>query len=159
MSTSFYAQTAPTKAPPSQKNTDATGEPSLAETLGWIQQKLTTGAGMYSKADKTRIKIDGVRVDDCTITYNEFFDSDGAGGDVDTSFQLKDIDPSSIKVEDFLGGFVVRYNTLDSKQAINRSGRKVDKGFIAFQEQDLAARFARALTHAIKLCAGKREPF
>ncbi len=99
-------------------------------------------------------------MDGCTLTYTEYFNSDGAGGDdIETSFQLKDIDPSSLKVEEFLGGFIVGYNTLDSRQAINRNGRKANKGFIGFQEQEMATRFAKALSHAIKLCAAKKEPF
>jgi hypothetical protein len=145
---------------PSQKKADSGGEPSLNETLDWIRQKLTTGAGFYSKEEKTLIKFSGVKVDDCTIAYNEYINLDGAGDDnIETSFNLKEVDPSSIKVEEFFGGFVVKYNTLGGKQAVNRSGRKVDKGFIGFQVQDMAARFAKALSHAIKLCAGKREPF
>ena len=170
LSVTVFAQTGRVNAPKptaspkeqstlSQKKPESESEPSLNETLNWMRQKLIIGAGFYSKEEKTRIKISNVKVEDCIIIYTEYFNSGTGGNDIETSFQLKDIDPSSLKVEEFLGGFIVSYNTLDSKQAINRDGRKTNKGFIGFQEQDMATRFGKAFAHAIKLCASKKEPF
>lgn len=102
---------------------------------------------------------------------------------------LKDLDPLSVQLtngnwmninsDDNTNSAYVLLKTTDNRKSIiktfnsctstNAAGKQTevqcptsssdDKSYIQFGEKELANRFIKALTHAIKLCGGKVEPF
>ncbi|HEX5733364.1 MAG TPA: hypothetical protein VF131_11070 [Blastocatellia bacterium] len=152
-----------------QKPAASQDAPSLKETLDWLREKLEAEGGFDDKDSKISTKFSSVMTEGCTLRYTmttRFYSpvdraaGTGGGKRREITFQLRDIDLSSIKVETWIGGaYSVAVVTIDSKPKINLGDELSAKTGVYFQEEEMAGRFAKALAHAIKLCQEKKEPF
>jgi hypothetical protein len=147
---------------------------SLSETVVWMQNTLRENGNVFEYQDspvwyaKTTLhtlegnvcKVDFLQqtsvhpknepVDDYTLQY---------------LFNLKDIEPDSIKFYEYDRSVThVRFNTRNYAHTIEEKHGDGGNGFFQQATLDLptleyAARFAKALKHAVILCGGKPSTF
>jgi hypothetical protein len=133
------------------------------------------------------MKFSAIRLHDCsivlrkTVTRDIIWDSFGERlgmrtrqeiqSDGEVSFLLGELDPTKVEIQRELNaknipiGYTVTLHGLNDQKKIryysllNKEILMFDEISIPFSEEDMATRMAKALTHAIQLCKGKKEPF
>ena len=154
------------------------GEPTLAETLSWLREKLTAHAPNEIRSEDGRLlgtwfKL--VRFEDCELTWREEMYTEKGTLAGETTIHLGDVDPAGTKIQqDFLtrlyfldlhvpaGKSLVRHRVLSGDRAVMSFADET--GRLRFKEVDMARRIDRAFAHAAHLCAvarnkNRKEPF
>jgi S1-C subfamily serine protease len=138
-------------------------EASLKDTLQWMQDSLMAGKGEVHADGQMSTQLTEFNACDVHFTYEE---SDGLRREY--LFNLRDIDPSSIRFAMYTGDksnygyFDADVTNDDNKVAVRIRMTKdtgMDEnrtyGFVTFLYPDYAARFVQAFRHAVNLCGGK----
>lgn len=145
-------------------------KPSLTETLDWIKGKLNdeypVALTLPSDGKVVVENLELVRFDGCQIIWRT-----GLDGTVNTEWRvgLSALDPTKVKVREFGGIWRVYLYTYNSRRRVRQNligkvGKVVPLGvrtdcFFDFRSEEMAERVAKAFSHAIKLCGGRKEPF
>jgi S1-C subfamily serine protease len=160
--------------------------PTVKETLRWMQTSLQSGSGDYWVGHETRsVRLEdfvGCRVHFSASTHQEPFANGEPAPDkkptrVDYFFELGDIDPANItfsKGPDSrteVPSFITIRTRNDEKKITSRYswqpevGAKPDNTFVIFaveafgSDNDYVVRFATAFKHAVEACGGKPSLF
>lgn len=169
---------------PTAKPQGTQTEPTLAETMTFIQNKLTANssigylASVQNNTNKnqtsntynivfTDIKVSAAK---CSITYHKKLTLDGETlADVDTSTLFKDVESVVVKAlptvmtADSAKAGHPELTTLSTNPKITLlTLNRYDAGQSSFYFTDLslAYRMKKAVAHAVQLCGGgKKEPF
>jgi S1-C subfamily serine protease len=148
-------------------------EPSLEETMTWMKnvinngdianQSFTISYGVSAGYHSFRTKMDYSK---CVVSVNETMTSTGPLSppmDTTATYNLKDIDPSSIRDTE---GAQLELKTTNNAKTILFEGTKPfsfssfsSKSRFQIKESDDRDRFSKALVHAILLCGGKPSAF
>ena len=148
-------------------------EPSLEETMTWMKnvinngdianQSFTISYGVSAGYHSFRTKMDYSK---CVVSVNETMTSTGPLSppmDTTATYNLKDIDPSSIRNTE---GAQLELKTTNNAKTILFEGTKPfsfssfsSKSRFQIKESDDRDRFSKALVHAILLCGGKPSAF
>jgi hypothetical protein len=159
--------------------------PSLADTLLWMHdfvaangransrqdsdtnQVCTTGEHCEERIDKFHFESKGCSA---TITHDLTIAKVLESKETHT-FNLKDLDPNTVFVEDdktFQGVFATTFNDKDLIKYTDRgvlNGERVTSNldahtaYVGFRDTQAAQRFAKAWKHAIAICGGKPSAF
>lgn len=164
-------------------------QPSLAETLKWLSEKLRDDAGFIDGNIQERIDL--IDFHECTVGYRwthlETISDVKIGIWLKLQFPLTTIDPDSIKVVSLRGQYHCAITStktmmgtseliLPSHESVTASKHQKEimragsglagllpkseyEFTIPFPEKEIAERFVKALTHAVRLCKAKKEPF
>ena len=157
--------------------------PTLKETLRWMQTSLENGGGDYEVGHEVRsVKLDdfdGCKVHFSASTHQEPFMNGEPAPDkrptrIDYFFNLGDIDPTNLsftrgpRVNLSARSLITIHTRNDEKKIMSRyswseADSKPDDTFIIFAldaiENDYVDRFARAFKHAVETCGGKPSFF
>lgn len=155
---------------------------SLQESLDWLKGKLTENYRLgiwpsdYRNSKVRLFRFEPVRFDGCTLVWREQMSyTENKRSELikrQIEINLADFDRSNIKVikESCHTGncWRIRLVTYNSKPLVkeiylpeNKNESNSSSTFIEFyaSEQLMAQRIAKAFSHAITLCGGKKEPF
>lgn len=181
----YLVVTAALCASPSFAQSQRRDNPTVKETLRWMQTSLENGAGDYSVGHEVRsVKLEdfvGCRVHFSASTHQEPFANGEPAPDkkptrIDYFFGLGDIDPTNI---DFLRGpgnrldvpsFMTVHTRNDEKKITSKYSwlpevdDKPDDTFLIFAldsigDNNYVVRFATAFKHAVEACGGKPSMF
>ncbi len=159
--------------------------PSLADTLVWMHDFVAANGRSDSRqdADTNQVCTTG---EHCEVRIDKFhFESKGCSATITHdltiakvleskethTFNLKDLDPNTIFVEDdktFQGVWATTFNDKDLIKYTDRgvlNGERVSSNldahtvYVGFRDAQAAQRFAKAWKHAITLCGGKPSVF
>jgi S1-C subfamily serine protease len=160
--------------------------PTVKETLRWMQTSLESGSGDYWVGHEVRsLRLNdfaGCRVHFSASTHQEPFPSGEPAPDkkptrIDYFFELGDIDPANITFSKGpssnteVPSFITIRTRNDEKKVTSRYswlpevGAKPDDSSVIFaveafgSDNDYVVRFARAFKHAVEACGGKPSFF
>lgn len=154
----------PLNSPAQERN------PSLIETFEWLKAQFDHSEIVIGSADNLRvIKYRLLQLDKCTLVWR--LESFNAGKFIIYEYKvhLADLDPSNITVKKDGNNWQVILNTYNKKSAIK--SRKVEESKLVgdelnfydfsffIEEEALTRRIAKALSHTVEMCGGKKEPF
>jgi hypothetical protein len=146
--------------------------PEILKTLHWIQNTLADGGGLTLHGDKRREELLLQDVNGCQVTFVYSIKEDWrATFKIRYQANLGDLDPASLAVADGLHDDIgsashVAVVTTDNMPAVHQTldmdwqPLTATSAHLDFElGSPYAARFAKALRHAIRLCGGKRSSF
>jgi hypothetical protein len=160
----------------------AKNNPTVKETLHWIQTTLENGGGDYSVGHEVRstrlADFDGCKVHFTHSTHQEAFLNGEPAPDkkqshIDQFFELSDIDPDAtafIKGPRFDVPAMVTVHTRNDEKKIrtkfswqSEADSEPDDTYIIFTldpiDTEYVGRFAKAFKHAVEACGGKPSTF
>ncbi len=161
----FIASIASAQLPPSANN------PSLSETLQWL-----SGASEEESGNGDEHHTFENNGKDCSVTITETRLRATPGFWIKMSFSLADIDPDDIQVNDLgkgdpkmpgmamPGKFAINIHTTNYTNKIIHTSSQYPEPlptshYTYFTNDWFAPKFAKAFTHATRLCGGKRSSF
>ena len=139
----------------------STGDPSLEETITWMQNALAQHNGQHVDSTIAReVKILArLTAENCKLTY-ELSKADTV------QYDLADIDPKTIKTEKIGELPWVTFKTRDFHKSVHYTSPgepKIDymseTGGFSLDSPEVAASFSKALTRAVNLCGGKPSTY
>jgi hypothetical protein len=137
-------------------------EPSLNETIAWMQNALVRHEGQ--RLDSTLSKevklINKLTADHCKLTYEV------SNFDI-VHYDLADIDTTTIKIEKIGQASWVTFKTRDFHHSIHYEHPQdkdewvyeTESGGFSLDSEDVARSFSKALTRAATMCGGKPSTF
>lgn len=154
----------PNDAEPSVPTSElALDDPStLAETLNWMSNFSKHRGIAYSDSGEPLVITTEFSANGCSITLTQAW-AEGHNVQVSETASLSSIDPESVTVHSWeKNRNYVDFETSDQSFGVRRERHTeadetqfTSSGQIAFGSPQDAARFAKALQHAIRLCGGK----
>jgi hypothetical protein len=161
-----YAQRTASKAdaePSVPTSEPALDDPStLVETLNWLSNFSMHRGISYSDSGELLVITTEFSSKGCSVTVTQAL-AEGHNLQVSETASLSSIDPESVAVRSWeKNRNYVDFATSDQSFGVRRERHTeadetqfTSSGQIAFGSQQDAARFAKALQHAIRLCGGK----
>jgi hypothetical protein len=139
-----------------------TSEPSLSETVAWMQNALKqhNGQRLDSRLSKEVKLINNLTADHCGLRYElSNFDI--------SRYDLTDIDTNTIKIEKIGGAIWVTFKTRNFHHSVHYEhpldkdhwAYDSDSGGFSLDSEEVGASFSKALTRAVVLCGGKPSTF
>lgn len=138
--------------------------PTLEETFVWMLDFVKRYRKVSGTPSTTQYADFFERVQGCDVKISHFMfvgQTTSPSGSFDT-FRLRDIDQEHIYVSNSAD---VNLFTIRNEPLIHRTGlltgrpEGISMSYVSFNSREDAERFAKAIKHAVTLCASVKEPF
>jgi hypothetical protein len=138
----------------------------LEDTLDWLRGRLPQLV-TYTFEGQEYSRSTDVTVDGCKMTVVDWINTKERDIKYTSTFSLGDLDVAHHEVDDMGEAWILTVPTSFGKRSVRivrTEGKKTEtlRGAhvnFPFQAKEMATRASKALSHASRLCGGRREPF